>query len=118
MKMSYFVFGTNDMAAAIAFYDSLFQGMDIQRHPNEGRMTLWIGEDFLFAVAEPFDENPATVGNGTMCGFQLDSAEQVSAMHALAVQLGGVDEGAPGVRSDRYSAYARDLDGNKICFFE
>lgn len=117
MKMNYFVFGTNDMAAAVEFYDKVFDGMDVQRHPNEGRMTLWIAESFLFALAEPFDGSPATVGNGAMCGFQLDSAEEISAKHALAIELGGADEGSPAIRSDRFSAYVRDLDGNKLCFF-
>ena len=35
--------------------------------------------------------------------------------------LGGSDEGAPGLRGPEevqtYMAYARDLDGNKICAF-
>jgi predicted lactoylglutathione lyase len=118
MKMNYFVFGTNNLSVAVKFYDSLFEGMDVQRHPEEGRMAMWIGEGFLFALAEPFDESLATVGNGSMCGFQLNSAEEISAKHALAIKLGGVDEGGPSVRSDRFSAYVRDLDGNKLCFFE
>lgn len=116
--MNYFVFGTNYMSAAVQFYEKIFEGMDVQRHPEEGRMTMWIGEGFLFALAEPIDEGPATVGNGSMCGFQLNSAEEISAKHALAIKLGGVDEGAPSVRSDRFSAYFRDIDGNKLCFFE
>ncbi|GJM12284.1 MAG: glyoxalase [Pseudohongiella sp.] len=117
MKMNYFVFGTNNMSAAVEFYDRLFEGMGMQRHPGEGRMTLWLGDGFLFALAEPFDEQAATVGNGSMCGFQLDSDEQITATHALAIELGGVDEGEPKIRSDRFSAYARDLDGNKLCFY-
>ena len=80
-------------------------------------MTIWIGEGFLFALAEPFDENPATVGNGSMSGFQLNNVEEISDKHTLAIKLGGIDEGSPRVRSDRFSAYVRDLDGNKLCFF-
>ena len=117
MKMSYFVFGTNNMSAAVEFYDRLFEGTGVQRHPNEGRMALWIGDGFLFALAEPFDEKAATVGNGSMCGFELDNADQVSEKHALALEHGGKDEGEPKIRSDRFSAYVRDLDGNKLCFF-
>lgn len=117
MKMSYFVFGTNNMPAAVAFYDALFDGMGVQRHPDDGRMTLWIGDGFLFALAEPFDEQLATVGNGSMCGFQFDNTDQIIERHTLAIQLGGSDEGEPRIRSDRFSAYVRDLDGNKLCFF-
>jgi hypothetical protein len=76
--------------------------MEVQRHPGEGRMIMWIGEGFLFALAEPFDENPATVGNGSMCGFQLNNAEEISAKHALVIKLGGVDEGGLAGRSDRF----------------
>jgi hypothetical protein len=38
------------------------------------------------------------------------------------MELGGSDEGAPGVRGEEgprafYGAYFRDLDGNKLCAF-
>jgi len=115
--MNYFVFGTNDMASAVEFYDRLFEGLGAQRHPGEGRMTLWIGDGFLFALAEPFDGKPATVGNGSMCGFELDGDAQIKEKYELALQLGGSDEGGPAIRSDRFSAYVRDLDGNKLCFY-
>jgi hypothetical protein len=35
------------------------------------------------------------------------------------MELGATDEGEPGERSPAfYGAYVRDLDGNKLCFFE
>ncbi|NIB42703.1 VOC family protein [Pseudomaricurvus alkylphenolicus] len=118
MKMNYFVFGTNDMATSVGFYDALFAGSGINKIHAEGRMTLWAGPDFMFALAEPFDGQPATNGNGTMVGFNLDSASEVDRLYAKALSSGGVDEGEPKERSGRYSAYVRDLDRNKICFFE
>jgi hypothetical protein len=43
----------------------------------------------------------------------------VDRWHALALALGAVDEGAPGLRPQYhpnfYGAYVRDLDGNKLC---
>lgn len=69
MKMNYFVVGTNDMHASKAFYDTLFEGMSLQSMSPSDRMTYWLGEDCAFAVARPFDEKPATNGNGTMVGF-------------------------------------------------
>ena len=116
--MNYFVVGTNNMQAAIEFYDSLFEETEMNQIVSGGRMTLWQGEDFMFAVAEPFNGEPATAGNGTMVGFNVGSAEEVSKFYKRALALGGVDEGEPGLRSNRFSAYARDLDQNKICFFE
>jgi predicted lactoylglutathione lyase len=41
--------------------------------------------------------------------------EQVDAVYAKAIELGGSDEGAPGERFPGfYAAYFRDLDGNKL----
>jgi len=118
MKMNYFVFGTNNMQKATQFYDELFAGTEINKLNSEGRMTLWAGEDFMFALAEPFDGNKATVGNGTMVGFNLKSSSEVEGLYNKALAIGGIDEGEPAIRSGRFSAYVRDLDKNKICFFE
>lgn len=118
MNMNYFVFGTNDMQAAISFYDNLFEGTEMNKIHSHGRMTLWAGDNFMFALAEPFDGNEATAGNGTMVGFNVKSAAEVERLYEKALSIGAVDEGKPNIRSDRYSAYVRDLDKNKICFFE
>lgn len=118
MKMNYFVFGTNDMKAAVNFYDQLFAGHAISKVSDAGRMTLWTGDEFMFALAEPFDGKTATVGNGTMLGINLGSPAAVDDVYTKAINLGAKSEGMPDTRSQRYSAYFRDLDGNKICIFE
>lgn len=115
MKMNYFVIGTNDMHAAKTFYDALFAPSGLRSMSPSDRMTYWVGEGFAFAAAIPFNEKPATTGNGTMVGFCVGSPEEVKRMHALTIELGGKCEGAPGQRGPRYSAYVRDLDGNKLC---
>jgi len=61
-------------------------------------MTYWLGEDFAFAVALPFDENPATNGNGTMIGFSVGTSEDVIMLHKKAIELGGTCEGEPNQR--------------------
>jgi hypothetical protein len=42
----------------------------------------------------------------------------VKAFHAKALELGGKDDGGPGIRPEYtagyYAAFVRDLDGNKI----
>ena len=115
MKLNYAVVGTNDMAAAKGFYDALFDGTGVQSFAPSDRMTYWMGADFAFAAAIPFDTQPATVGNGTMIGFCVGEAEDVARIHARALELGGTCEGAPGQRGPKFSAYVRDLDGNKLC---
>ena len=116
MKMNYFVVGTNDMEASKTFYNALFEGMGLHTLSPSDRMTYWMGEEFAFATAIPFDTNPATNGNGTMVGFCVDTKESVERMHARAIQLGGTCGGAPSQRGPKYSAYVRDLDRNKLCF--
>lgn len=116
MKINYFVVGTNDMDASKTFYNALFDGAEFQSLSPTDRMTYWLGQDFAFATAVPFDAKPATNGNGTMVGFCVDTKDNVEGMHALAIELGGTCEGAPNQRGPKYSAYVRDLDGNKLCF--
>ena len=116
MKMNYFVVGTNDMDAPRVFYDALFENAGLQSVSPSERMTYWMGKDFAFATAIPFDKKPATNGNGTMVGFCVGTMADVERMHGLAIQLGGTCEGAPDQRGPKFSAYVRDLDGNKLCF--
>lgn len=117
MKMNYFVFGTNNMEKAVAFYDAIFKIAGVNKIHSQGRMTLWAGQDFMFAIAEPFNGEIATNGNGTMIGFNLSSSQQVEELYEKALSIGGENEGTPGMRSGRFSAYVRDLDKNKICLF-
>jgi predicted enzyme related to lactoylglutathione lyase len=77
MKMNYFVVGTNDMGSAKAFYDALFAQSELQCLSPSDRMTYWVGEDFAFAAAIPFDTQPATNGNGTMVGFCVGGVDDV-----------------------------------------
>ncbi len=116
VKMNYVVLGTNDMPAAVGFYDALFEQSGLNRVQPTDRMTYWLNDDFAFAVALPFDGKAATHGNGAMIGFSVGSNKEVERLHELAIALGGTCEGAPGQRGPRFSAYARDPDGNKLCF--
>ncbi|SMX22531.1 VOC family protein [Boseongicola aestuarii] len=116
MRMNYFVVGTNNMDAARTFYDALFEQVGLHGVAPSERMTYWLGEDFAFAAAIPFDTRPATNGNGTMVGFCVGSEAEVRRLHALALEIGGTCEGLPDQRGPRFSAYVRDLDGNKLCF--
>ena len=116
--MTYFVVGTNNIEASVKFYDSLFEKTELKKVLSGERMTFWQGEDFAFAVAKPFNGEPAINGNGTMVGFSVGSTEEVKRLHKKVIDLGGTCEGKPNQRGPRFSAYVRDLDKNKICFFE
>jgi len=116
MRMDYCVFGTNDMEASVKFYDSLFDQTEVKQVFSTDRMTFWQCADFTFAVATPFNEEPATNGNGTMIGFNVGSEQEVTRMYKKVLELGGTCEGEPNQRGPKFSAYARDLDKNKIVF--
>ena len=118
--IGYTTVGTNDLPRAIAFYDALFAEVGIKQLMKFERGIGW-GVSFdkpSFAVMTPFDGKPATVGNGVMIGLALATIDQVKAIHAKALALGGTDEGAPGARGGNfYGAYFRDLDDNKLAAF-
>ena len=54
--------------------------------------------------------------NGTMIGFNVGSTEEVKRLHKKVLELGGTCEGEPSQRGPKFSAYARDLDKNKMAF--
>ena len=119
--IGYTTIGTNNLDAAVKFYDELFTINGAVRMMDLGRGFMWGVSPAKpgFAVMQPFDGAPATVGNGVMISLVLDSSAKVDAMHAKALELGGTDEGPAGKRGDSgfYGGYFRDLDGNKLAVF-
>jgi predicted lactoylglutathione lyase len=118
--IGYVTLGTNDMDKAAAFYDALLGTLGAGRSMEAETFIAWSTGPGAPAISiiKPADGNEATVGNGVMVAIPLDSKEQVDALHAKALELGGSDEGAPGQRMDNfYAGYFRDLDGNKLNAF-
>ena len=122
--IGYVVLGTNDLPRAKAFYDTLLAEMGVSRLMEfGGRGYGWAAsmEQPMLCIMTPYDGQPATVGNGVMAGISVASRDLVDRMHAKAMELGGADEGAPGLRAvggdGFYAAYFRDLDGNKLDVF-
>ena len=118
--IGYVTLGTNDLERAASFYDDLLKLIDADRFMQEETFVAWSTSPTTpgISVTRPFDGNPATAGNGTMVALLMKSPEQVDALHAKALELGGTDEGAPGARGGGfYAAYFRDLDGNKLNAF-
>jgi len=120
--LGYVMVGTNDLPKAAKFYDTLLAELDIKRDMTTDDFIIWnMGEGKTsFSISKPYDGNTATVGNGSMMAFYVSTSEQVDRLHALALELGATDEGAPGKRDydeHFYAGYFRDLDGNKMNFF-
>jgi catechol 2,3-dioxygenase-like lactoylglutathione lyase family enzyme len=111
--------GTNDIARAGRFYDAVLAQAGLTRLVD-GDQEIGYGPEggpCCLYIVTPFDGRPATWGNGTQMMFRADNPAAVDAFHRTAMELGGLDEGAPGPRSysaGYYGAYCRDPDGNKL----
>ena len=122
--IGYVVLGTNDLARAASFYDTLLAEMGVTRMMELGdRGFAWAAamDKPMLCIMTPYDGQPATVGNGVMAGIAADSRDQVDRIYKKALELGGSDEGPPGLRAEGgdgfCAAYFRDLDGNKLDVF-
>lgn len=122
--LSHFSLGISDYDRALAFYTSLMErlGLRLRFAEPEKAWAGWTdaaGNRPIFFITRPFDGHAPAPGNGPMVAFNAPDRETVDAVHALALELGGADEGAPRLRAhyhpDYYGAYFRDLDGNKLC---
>jgi catechol 2,3-dioxygenase-like lactoylglutathione lyase family enzyme len=119
---SHITLGTNDIGKAIAFYNSVLATLGMERrYTNLEYDFAGYGEKGgkpQVFICKPFDEAPATHGNGTHIALLAPSRKMVDAFHVAALAAGGSDEGAPGPRPQYhehyYGAYVRDLDGNKL----
>ena len=116
--LSHISIGTNAFDRAIAFYDQVLSTLGCKRlmeHPG----AIAYGKQYPeFWVVIPLDRQPATVGNGTHVSFIAPTKEAVQAFYEAALAAGGIDEGAPGGRSEYgepyYGCFVRDLDGHKV----
>ena len=115
----YATLGTNDLPRARIFYDPtlatlglvmVYEGAEEWAYGPNG------GDNVLIYVTKPYDQNPATLGNGSMLALTAETRAAVDAFHAAGIANGGTDEGAPGLRYSEhfYSCYVRDPDGNKL----
>jgi catechol 2,3-dioxygenase-like lactoylglutathione lyase family enzyme len=127
--ISYVYFGTNNLERAIRFYAAALTPLGMARcvtnDPAWDRVSAGWGlyeddgrRELAFWVGTPFNEQPASSGNGSMVAFSASTWQAVDAFHAAALAHGGRCEGPPGLRpqysADFYAAYVRDPDGNKL----
>ena len=110
----------SNIDTAIAYYDAAFSPLNIS---------------LLYEVPLEFTDGERVVGYGRErpqfwlngggkqtpsihFAFSAESRAQVDAFYKAAIDAGGTDNGAPGIRAhyhpDYYGAFVRDLDGNNI----
>ena len=118
--IGYMTLGTNDLPRAAAFYDALLAEIGAKRLMDFGTGIAW-GRSMnqcSLGIMQPYDKQPATVGNGVMAAIVVDSREKVDRVYRKAIELGAQDEGPAGPRGEGfYAGYFRDLDGNKLNVF-
>ena len=124
--IGYVTLGINDLEKARTYYDELLGTLGAKRlmQLEENGFTLY-GVDMTtpsIAITRPDNQKEAYPGNGNMIALQMQERDQVDAFYNKALELGGTDEGPPGVRGDDgpmafYAAYCRDPEGNKLCAF-
>lgn len=110
--------GIDDLERSCAFYDSVMKPLGARRVMSFPFAVAY-GKQFPeFWIGKPLDQGPVAAGNGTHVCFIAPSREAVDAFHAVGLEAGGVDEGAPGPRPhygpEYYGCFLRDPDGHKI----
>ncbi|WP_343730817.1 VOC family protein [Duganella sp.] len=122
--LSHVYVGINNFEEALPFYSALMTELGArQRFVDAHRpWAAWQpaeGARPLFVIGAPYDNQPASCGNGQMLALMATSREMVDRAYAAAREHGGTCEGAPGLRpqyhTNYYGAYFRDPEGNKLC---
>lgn len=116
---SHVTIGSNDPDQAAAFYDAVLGALQIpQLFKFDGLVAYGELSGPKTFILRPFDGDAAAAGNGNHVAFLASSRSQVDAFHAKALEMGGSNEGAPGLRTHDhphyYGAYIRDPEGNKL----
>lgn len=116
--------GVTNMTRAKAFYDAALAPLAMAPvYPVEIAGNL-VGVGYgapnkpSFWVQLPMNGQPASMGNGVHVAFRAQTRAAVDAFYLAAMALGGIEDGAPGLRTEYhpnyYAAFVRDPDGNKI----
>jgi catechol 2,3-dioxygenase-like lactoylglutathione lyase family enzyme len=109
-------FSVSDYARSKAFYEQALAPLGLTRlmEPAPGIGGFGDGQKPFFWIGT---RDPVTQ-TGIHVAFAADSRETVEAFHKAALEAGGTDNGAPGVREiyhpTYYGAYVLDPDGNNI----
>lgn len=117
----YVTLWTNDLEKSAEFYDKLLSEMWAVRSMSTDRYVSWSFWEWMprLSVILPHNRKEATVWNGVMVALKAKSNEDVDKMYKMAIELGWTDEWVNWPRGDKwfYAGYFRDLDWNKLSFF-
>lgn len=111
-------FGVRDLAVAGAFYDATLGALGYRRvFEDDTAIGYGLVEDEDLLCLKLRDDASAP-GPGFHLALHAPSRVAVDAFHRAALQAGGQDNGAAGVRPDYgdhyYAAFVIDPDGHRI----
>jgi catechol 2,3-dioxygenase-like lactoylglutathione lyase family enzyme len=112
-------FGVEDLARATAFYDAALAPLGVVRvwQSDKGAGFGWPGGGDKLALF-PRPGAVRAPGAGFHLAFDAPSRAAVDAFHSAALEAGGTDAGAPGLRAhygpSYYAAFVIDPDGYKL----
>src|SRR3546814_15191177 len=94
----HFVFGSNDPAAAQAFYDAVLPLLGFRRREAGGGAVAFAHQHGFphVVIRRPADGRPFQRGNGYHVAFLAPDEAPVQRFPAAAPDNGGTDEGGPG----------------------
>ena len=102
----------HDIARSRAFYERALQPFGVRVVQSSEGPGFAIDEQDFWIMEQEMAAGPVHIA------FAAPDRETVDAFHAAAVEAGGTDNGAPGVRAiyhpDYYGGYVLDPDGNNI----
>ncbi len=125
MAIDHVSVGVSNMRRAKSFYDAALKplGMDPVYPVEIGGQLVGVGygsnpNQPNFWIQLPINAQPASMGNGVHIAFTASTRAAVDAFYLAALEQGGIEDGAPGLRTEYhptyYAAFVRDPDGNKI----
>ena len=110
--------GVSDLDRAAKFYEATLAALGLSRLVTRPR-TIGFGKtypEFWINLREGMAR--VAPESGVHICLRAKTTSEVDAFHAAAMDQGGQDEGAPGLRSEVhphfYAAYCRDPDGHKL----
>ncbi len=106
--------GVSDCARSRAFYEAALAPLGISPVDGPPRGSVGFTHD---GQTEFWIDEHAPLAEGIHVAFLAADRSSVDAFHVAALAAGGVDNGAPGLRSyhpNYYAAFVLDPDGNNI----
>ena len=117
--LSHLSFGVEDLARATMFYERVLAPLGyvcVWRNARASGFGEPGGNDRLALFAKPGEARPP--GEGFHLCFTAPTRAAVDAFHAAALEAGGTDGGAPGLREHYsptyYAAFVVGPDGHKL----